>query len=168
MRRTDPLSTFVTVGNATQPFDRLLRAVTAAADILPKPIHVQHGVSSLSMPGCLCDPFLGMDEFEERMRSATLVITHAGAGSLMHALDAGQVPIVMPRESRHGEHVDDHQIELAEALARGNRVIVIRSEADLPDAIRRALKDRAAGRQQRTEPALVGMVRERLEEYSKR
>lgn len=159
------MSTFVTVGNATQPFERLLRAVTANLDMLPKPVHVQHGAMPFSIPGCSAHPFLRMDQFAELVRCSNLLIMHCGAGSLMHALDAGKLPVVMPRQSRFGEHVDDHQIELAEALAGTGRIVMARWESELPNAICKAIEMGRMPRQPSGEPPLVGLVRDRLAAY---
>jgi UDP-N-acetylglucosamine transferase subunit ALG13 len=150
--------TFVTVGNATDGFRRLLDAVeTLAADgALPAPLVIQSGNNPgfVSRHG-LVRSFLPMDEFEDHVRRARLVIAHAGAGTVLHALAAGRTPVVMPRRVRYGEHVDDHQAEFVECLARVGRVIAAWEPADLPGAVRRAIdRPRKAPR-----PAGDGLVR---------
>ena len=40
------MTTFVAVGNATQPFARLIDAVVAIAADLPQPVLIQHGVEA--------------------------------------------------------------------------------------------------------------------------
>jgi UDP-N-acetylglucosamine transferase subunit ALG13 len=134
--------TFVTVGNATDGFRRLLDAVERLAGQggLPAPIVVQsgHNPAFVSRHGAV-RPFLPMDEFEEHVRRARLVISHAGAGTVLHALAAGRTPVLMPRRARYGELVDDHQAEFVEHLARLGRVIVAWEPADLPAAVREAL-----------------------------
>lgn len=134
--------TFVTVGNARQAFRRLLDAVEAlaAAGAIPAPVVIQsgHNPGFVSRHGAV-RPFLAMDAFEDHIRRAQLVVSHAGAGTVLHALTAGRTPVVMPRRARHGEHVDDHQAELVEHLARSGRVIVAWEPAELPAAIRAAL-----------------------------
>jgi UDP-N-acetylglucosamine transferase subunit ALG13 len=129
--------TFVTVGNATQPFARLLEAVErlAVAGALPGPVVVQSGHN----PGfvsrvCVVRPFLNMDEFEARVASATLVIGHAGAGTIVHALAAGRTPVVMPRRAMYGELIDDHQADFVRRLANERRVIPAWEPADLAAA----------------------------------
>ncbi len=49
------------------------------------------------------------------------MISHAGTGSILTALQLGKRPIVVPRRAAHGEHVDGHQDDLA-ALRRERRV----------------------------------------------
>lgn len=54
------------------------------------------------------------------MRDADVVIAHAGVGAALDALEAGRHPVLVPRRLAHGEHIDDHQPQVAHALvARG-------------------------------------------------
>jgi beta-1,4-N-acetylglucosaminyltransferase len=94
--------TFVTVGNATDGFRRLLDTVEtlAGAGLLPMPVVIQSGNNAgfTSRLG-LVRPFLSMEDFEDYVRRARLVIAHAGAGTVLHALAAGKLPVVMPRRA---------------------------------------------------------------------
>jgi beta-1,4-N-acetylglucosaminyltransferase len=128
------MSTFVAVGNAHQPFARLLRAVTANVDILPRPILVQHGHTEFFHPECTAAGFVSQPDFDLAIRSE-IVIVHAGAGSVLQCLWAGRLPIVMPRLRQFGEHVDDHQVDLAEVLDQRGRV----KRIDDAEGLRRAL-----------------------------
>lgn len=162
------MSTFVSVGNATQPFARLLEAVCQAAPHLPQPVFVQYGVATdFSCPGCSAVAFLEMDEFARRVSEAELLILHAGAGSVIHAIRAGKVPVVMARRSRCGEHVDDHQIEFANALAKMGKVAVAEGVDDLLEAVAEASrlqKDRVLSA---VNPPMVGLVGEVLQKMDR-
>lgn len=60
------------------------------------------------------------EEFEQCARNADVVITHSGVGTLMELLDMGIFPVVVPRRAERSEHVDNHQLQVAEVLtARG-------------------------------------------------
>ena len=91
---------------------------------LPQPVFVQSGSTPFDAAGCEVAPFLAMSEFERRVAQSTLLIMHAGAGSVITAVRAGKVPVVMPRRARFGEHVDDHQVEFARELAAAGRIVV--------------------------------------------
>jgi UDP-N-acetylglucosamine transferase subunit ALG13 len=138
------LSTFITVGNGREPFERLLRAVVEVQDLLPRPVSVQCGSTKFAYPTWNVRPFLDMHEFERLIQQSNLLIMHAGAGSVINAARTAKRPIVMPRRACYGEIVDDHQIEFAEALAGQGRVILAREPADLAPAIECAFagKDR--------------------------
>ena len=133
------LSTFVTVGNATQPFDRLLRTVAELSAKFPQPVIVQRGPSTISHRGWEVREFLRMDEFESLIEHSALLIMHAGAGSVIHAVRAGRLPIVMPRRAKYGEHVDDHQVEFATALSSTGHVLLAQDSSELSGSIQTAL-----------------------------
>jgi UDP-N-acetylglucosamine transferase subunit ALG13 len=52
------------------------------------------------------------------------------------------MPIVMPRRASNLEHVDEHQLEFATALASLGYVIVARDASELHAAVRLALRSR--------------------------
>ena len=59
---------------------------------------------------------LSRDRLLDEVRQADVVIAHAGVGSILMALACGKAPIVLPRLARHGEHIDDHQLDIARLL----------------------------------------------------
>ena len=154
------MTTFVSVGNAVQPFGRLIGGVIGIREQLPGPLIIQHGHTPIEP----CDgvegvPFLDMDRFAAYVSSAELLILHAGAGSLIHALQAGKVPVVMPRRAMYHEHVDDHQLELSLALEREQRVVVALGPEALLAAAAKALQmQKALMGHSMVTPAIVHMV----------
>jgi UDP-N-acetylglucosamine--N-acetylmuramyl-(pentapeptide) pyrophosphoryl-undecaprenol N-acetylglucosamine transferase len=121
----------VTVGTMAFPFDRLVRRVGA---VLPRDAEVtwQVGASTVvpAPPGGrgTAQRQLPWRELQARIREADVVIAHAGVGSALEALMAGKLPILIPRRARHGEHVDDHQAQIAAELA--GRRLAVTCEAD--------------------------------------
>jgi len=125
---------FATVGSAPVAFERLMRALAA----LPaSELTVQHG-PACPPPCARAYDFLPFGRIVELMHEADLVVSHAGVGSIMCALQAGHVPIVFARLRRHGETVDDHQAELAAQLARRGTVLVASDADELVAAVRAA------------------------------
>ena len=132
---------FVTVGNASQGFRRLLDAVDALAGggLFKDEVVIQSGNNpTFRAFYCMQEAFLSMEQFSEMISKADLVISHAGAGTLLQVLQAGKIPLVMPRRKQYGEVVDDHQLELVKALAAEGRVIPAYEPEDLPEAIEEA------------------------------
>lgn len=158
------MSTFVTVGNATQPFDRLLRAVAAVTPVLPRPIVVQCGASGTSIAEWEIREVLPMERFEKLVLHATVLIMHAGAGSIIHAVKTGKKPIVMPRRASLGEHVDDHQLEFAEVLASVGLVTLVSDENELKHALEMLPLRTSTGAGTR-KPQLVTAIAQILAEY---
>jgi UDP-N-acetylglucosamine transferase subunit ALG13 len=123
---------FVTFGTHHQPFTRLLEAIES---LPPDELVVQYGHSPAPVGVAESTAFLGFQEMLDRVRAADVVVTHAGVGSILLALREGHRPVVVPRRSEHGEHVDDHQVELTVALVAAERVIPVWDVSDLPAAV---------------------------------
>jgi UDP-N-acetylglucosamine--N-acetylmuramyl-(pentapeptide) pyrophosphoryl-undecaprenol N-acetylglucosamine transferase len=58
------------------------------------------------------------DELKAAIRQADVVVSHAGVGAALTALEAGKHPVLIPRRASLGEHVDDHQLQVARELDR--------------------------------------------------
>ncbi|GAA1998030.1 glycosyltransferase [Microbacterium ulmi] len=58
------------------------------------------------------------DELTQAVREADVVIAHSGTGSAITAFEQGRFPILVPRLARYGEHVDDHQVQIAGEMER--------------------------------------------------
>ena len=156
------MSTFVSVGNGHQPFTRLLDAVDALAPSLPQPMVVQHGHTPFASTHCTCVDFMSMDAFMEHVSSASILIVHAGAGSILSALQTGKIPIIVPRRASLGEHIDDHQRELAVALAGAGRVLLVEDMAQLGAAVAEAVKGRGGIENKDQGATLIESVRAAL------
>lgn len=114
---------------------------------------------------------MGMDEFAHHIKTAQLLILHAGAGSVIHALETGKYPVIMPRRADLGEHVNDHQIEFARALGGMHRVMVAETPERLAQAVQEVLASAAgprnAGADIHAELRMVTLVRELLADYAR-
>lgn len=60
--------------------------------------------------------YMNAATFREEALSADLVVTHAGVGTILQLLDWGISPVVVARRSERNEHVDDHQLQIANYL----------------------------------------------------
>jgi UDP-N-acetylglucosamine transferase subunit ALG13 len=81
-------------------------------------------VGDLAIPAT---PVLPAADLAAELGQADIVISHAGTGSALAALNAGRYPILAVRDSAHGEQVDDHQHQLATELDR--RGLALRRDA---------------------------------------
>jgi UDP-N-acetylglucosamine transferase subunit ALG13 len=120
---------FVTVGTNEARFDRLLRAVDGLGS--GEELIVQHGPSTVRPVDATAVDFLSFDEMVATMRRARIVVTHAGVGSVMTSLLAGQRPIVVPRLHRYGEAVDDHQLPFGRRVAEAGLVVLCEDPGEL-------------------------------------
>jgi UDP-N-acetylglucosamine--N-acetylmuramyl-(pentapeptide) pyrophosphoryl-undecaprenol N-acetylglucosamine transferase len=106
----------VTLGSVEQSFRRLLDHLVP---LLPANAEVlwQTGHTPTDGLGIEVRAFLPAAELAGAMATADVVVAHAGCGSALGALNAGKLPILVPRDAARGELVDGHQIELASWLA---------------------------------------------------
>jgi UDP-N-acetylglucosamine transferase subunit ALG13 len=160
---------FVTVGNATQGFRRLLDAVDALAGkgtFNGEEVLIQFG-SNLDFQASHCnqEAFLQTERFAETMRTASLVISHAGSGTLLHAWQAGHTPVVMPRRKQYSELIDDHQVELVNALAAEGRVIAAYEPHELAPAIEQA-RIRKSKTAAASPSQMIGLVTEAIHDLT--
>ena len=133
---------FATVGShPTYRFERFLNALEA----LPEgELVVQHGPGEPPANATEAAPWMTFAEIVDHMERAEHVVSHAGAGTILCAARAGQIPIVFPRLQRFEETVDDHQLELARRLAEDGRVVVVESSAELAAGVATAAPRGAA------------------------
>jgi UDP-N-acetylglucosamine transferase subunit ALG13 len=136
-QHTEPLAgpgsgVAVIVGTHEAPFDRLVRA---ASTLRGEPVVVQRGVSAVGPRNARCVDFLSLDAFDALMRSARVVVTHAGVGSVAAALAYGHRPVVVPRLRRLGEHVDDHQVHFARRLEKAGLVTLVEDVGRLSEVV---------------------------------
>jgi UDP-N-acetylglucosamine--N-acetylmuramyl-(pentapeptide) pyrophosphoryl-undecaprenol N-acetylglucosamine transferase len=124
-----PVTRVVLTVGMERSFRRLVERV---AEILPPSVSVlwQTGPTPLEGLGIEARPFVAASSLDRAMRDADVVVAHAGCGSALAALRAGKYPILVPRDPRHGEVVDVHQIEIARWLGEQDLALA-RTPSDL-------------------------------------
>ncbi|MFY1701586.1 glycosyltransferase [Micromonospora sp. WMMA1923] len=137
---------------------------------------LQHGhTRAPATPGAV--PFLGHDQLQDAMASADLVVCHGGPATILEARRHGRLPIVVPRNPAHGEHVDDHQLLFARrlgaaglvALCESREALVAALDAGLADPGRfRVSTDDGSGDARRAAVERVGRIVEQLVASSNR
>lgn len=117
---------FVTVGTHEQPFDRLIKCVDCLKrdGIIQEEVIVQTGFSTYEPAYCTWQKLLPYREMLKNVDQARIVITHGGPASFIMPLQRGKTPIVVPRQKRFGEHVNDHQVEFTKAVAEQMGTII--------------------------------------------
>lgn len=129
---------FVTVGTHEQSFERLVKYMDElkGEGVLEDEVVIQTGYSSYDPQNCEWSRWFSFSEMEQYVASARIVITHGGPSSFIMPLRVGKIPIVVPRQKRFGEHVNDHQMFFCrEAAKRMGSIIVVENVADLKSTI---------------------------------
>ena len=128
---------FITVGTQLA-FDRMVTAVDRWAAGHPglqvfaqvgpareQPQHIPHA------------DFLTPARANSLMREATLIVAHAGMGTVLTALELRKPIIIMPRKASLGEHRNEHQMASARWLQGRPGIHVAWDEAGLVDLLDR-------------------------------
>lgn len=127
---------FLTVGTQF-PFDRLVRAVDdiVGQGLIGEEIFAQIGKSSYKPRNFEVVISLESNMFAKYMREASSVISHAGMGTIMMALDNHKPLLVMPRLKKYDEVVNDHQVAIARKFEELGHILVAYQEENLPEKI---------------------------------
>ena len=110
---------FVTVGN-TDPFDRLIEAVErwSLRQTPRKEIYAQIGAGGFVPTSFPAERFLDPLTYDSRFKQAEIVISHAGMGTIITALELGKPLLVMPKRASLGEQRNEHQLATVEHVCR--------------------------------------------------
>lgn len=125
---------FVTVGTHEQPFNRLIQEVDHLVEtgVIKEEVFIQAGYSIYEPKFCQWSRLISFDQMSEFMQKADIIITHGGPATFMSAIANGKKPIVVPRQEKFGEHVNDHQIDFCEKVnSRFNNIYLVNNTNEL-------------------------------------
>ena len=149
---------YATVGKMPLGFDRLIKAVDSLAAVINEDIFIQTGSSGFTPVNAAYKDFLTFPEAEAMQAKADVIISHAGIGTIIGALHSGTPIIIMPRREKLGEHFNDHQMEIAEAVLGRPGVEVIYDAAELEIALKRLLGKKGKFRPQEKGAGIITAI----------
>lgn len=128
---------FVTVGTHEQGMERLLIEIDNLIEIgvIQEQVFAQIGYSKYTPKNYMYTNMIKYDEMDLYIKKARIVITHGGPGSIFHPLQYGKIPVVVPRDPKFNEHVDNHQILFAKRLESDNKIIGVYDIKELGEII---------------------------------
>lgn len=117
---------FVTVGTHEQPFNRLVQEIDnlKRVGIITEDVIIQTGYSTYEPKYCQWEKLIPYKQMIKNVKDARIVITHGGPASFIMPLQIGKTPIVVPRQKKFDEHVNDHQVEFARNVAQRMGTII--------------------------------------------
>ncbi len=120
---------FVSVGTDYHRFDRLIWWLDEWMSVDRNVGHVivQRGTSATSELAHSVE-YLQRTQLIEEFQRASVVVCHGGPATIMECRKNGLVPIVVPREERFDEHVNDHQVDFCERLAAHGDIQLARTK----------------------------------------
>jgi len=138
---------FVTVGTHEQPFNRLVKYVDEMN--IENNIFIQTGYCTYKPRNCQFEKMISYDRMLNFSEIADIIITHGGPGSIMLALQQNKIPIVVPRQHKYGERVNDHQVDFTRRLEAEKKIIAIYDienlEKNIRDYVERSAKLKCEG-----------------------
>ena len=114
---------FLSVGNNELSFIRLFIKFEKILEKLNKKnveVICQTGHTEYKNKDFKIIKFLEKKKFNDLINKSSLFISHAGAGSVIDSIQNRKIPILLPREKKYNEHVDDHQVEFYKKLIKMN------------------------------------------------
>ncbi len=121
----------VTVGT-DHPYDRLDAAVDrGAAKNGRSDVFAQIGHTEKRPQHIASTPFLEPADFHRRFTEASVIVAHAGMGTILSALRYGKPIVVMPRRASLGEQRNEHQLATAKHLQALGKIHVALDEHEL-------------------------------------
>jgi UDP-N-acetylglucosamine--N-acetylmuramyl-(pentapeptide) pyrophosphoryl-undecaprenol N-acetylglucosamine transferase len=133
--RPQPLTVLVTVGTMEDVGFRRMVELALAGIPQGSVVTWQTGPTDVADLPVEATPFIAGDQLADLVADADVVISHAGVGSILTALEAGRLPVVVPRYQRFGEHVDDHQVQIAAHLEELGLALVIWDDDRISSAV---------------------------------
>jgi len=122
---------FVVTGTQ-EPFDRMISIIDQWSQNQVKyNVIAQTANSVLKVKSIKCYDFLEPDVFTELFTKAEIIISHAGMGSIIKALENKKKIIIFPRLAKFKEHRNNHQVFTAKNFEKSKNINVAYDEKDL-------------------------------------
>lgn len=123
----------------TQKFqlDRMLlemdRLIESGA--VTEPVFAQTGHSGYEPKHYQWARFVPGEEFEEKIRNCDLLLTHGGVGTILSGKEWGKPVLIYPRSAAYGEHVDDHQWQIAREFRKRDYALICEDTSQMAQRI---------------------------------
>ena len=124
----------VTLGTQDKEFTRLLNMLEHS-NIKDEIIVQAGGSSDYKSDKMKIFKFVSMDEMDKLLDKADIVITHGGSGSILSAIKKGKLVLAIPRLSKYGEHINDHQTEIVSEYVKEGYILDIKENDDIDKKI---------------------------------
>ncbi|MCR2807393.1 PssE/Cps14G family polysaccharide biosynthesis glycosyltransferase [Paenibacillus soyae] len=128
---------FLTIGTQRFPFGRLLETVDLLIEnkIIQDKVIAQIGYTEYKAKQMETFQFADAETMDNYLAQADLLICHAGVGTITKALSMQKKVLIFPREKKFGEHVDDHQSEIAAVFKQRGHLTVAHNYEEMKEQI---------------------------------
>lgn len=131
---------FVPLGTQKFPFGRI---ITALNELVEQGIYSADEIVMQSAlypvkPKFTHFGLIPNENFIRYMQEADVIVTHSGVNSIISCMELGKPLVICPRLHQYGEHVDNHQMEIATLMHDKYDVLICTDMEDLQDLIKKA------------------------------
>ena len=128
----------VILGTQDKKFIRLLEEIDNLIErkVIKEKVIVQAGYSSSYKSNNMeILNLISKIDFENLIKTANLIITHGGVGSILTGLKYNKKIIAVPRLKKYREHVNDHQLQIVNNFSKEGYIIGVDDVKDIEEAL---------------------------------
>ena len=115
---------FVVIG-LMYGFERLIKKMDEIAGKIEEEVIFQTGLTDYKPKNAKYIKFPSENYFNKKFREARIIVSHAGVGTILTARKFRKPIIIVPRQKKYGEVIDDHQMEIARELEGHKNIKII-------------------------------------------
>lgn len=161
---------FVSLGTHERPFCRLVREIDrlSCEGKIKDKIVVQLGFTDYKFKSrnIEAEKYMSQKKFDSLFRKAEILITHGGSGNILDAISQGKPVVAVPRLSKFGEHVNDHQLQIVGEMEKLGNVFAVYDIGKLAEAIGKA-KSAGVKKIKRKTPEIFRIIEKTLEKWER-
>lgn len=118
---------FVTVGTHEQAFNRLIKHIDGLKrdGCIRDDVIIQTGYSTYEPQYCAWQKLYSYQKMTQFVKEARIIITHGGPSSFIMPLQINKIPIVVPRQKKFQEHVNNHQVDFTKEVSKRMKTIIV-------------------------------------------
>lgn len=133
---------FVILGTQDKKFPRLLNAVQKQIELgnIKEEVVVQAGSTVFASEEMQIFDYIEVEQFEQLVKAANIIICHAGVGTILTALKEGKKIIAAARLKKYGEHVNDHQLQILSNFTQAGYILALEDFEKLDSLLKQAKK----------------------------
>ncbi len=161
---------FVSLGTHERPFFRLVKEIDRLSEkgVIKDKVFVQLGFTDYKFKSqnIVAEKYMEQKKFDKLFKDADVIITHGGSGNILEAISQGKPVVAVPRLSKFGEHVNDHQLQIVSEMEKLGNVFAVYDIEKLLEAIKKA---KAAGTKKvkGKPPEIFHIIENALEKWDK-
>ena len=155
----------VLLGTQDKPFTRLLDSVQEQIELgnIKEEVIVQKGCTPFKSNDMKLFDLIAMDELDKLVKSANIIITHGGVGSILNGLQYNKKIIVCPRLKKYKEHTNDHQLEIVENFYKEGYILKL-DETDSLENVLHEIKKFKPKKYQSNTNNMIQLIEKFIEE----